>query len=76
MRDLLAEKGDLASLRWRLVAMLRSGDMPLDEPRLVEHLRATVVNQVAIDQPRYSGLETALSSNVESPPGGGEQSRN
>jgi hypothetical protein len=34
--------------------------MPLDRPGLAEHLRETVVNQVAIDQPRYSGLRTAL----------------
>jgi len=34
--------------------------MPLDAPGLAEHLRATVVNQVAIDQPRYSGFRTAV----------------
>jgi hypothetical protein len=36
--------------------------MPLDTPGLAEHLRETVVNQVAIDQPKYSGLRTALES--------------
>ena len=39
---------------------LRDGSMPLDRPGLAEHLRATVVNQVAIDQPRYSGYRTAI----------------
>jgi hypothetical protein len=34
--------------------------MPLDRPGLAQHLRATVINQVAIDQPNYSGLKTAL----------------
>ncbi len=39
---------------------LRDGSMLLETPELAEHLRATVVNQVAIDQPKYSGLRTAL----------------
>ncbi len=51
---------DLEALRWRLVHALRNGSMPLDEPGLADHLRQTVVNQLAIDQPGYSGLKTAL----------------
>jgi hypothetical protein len=39
---------------------LRDGSIPLDMPGLAEHLRATVVNQIAIDQPRYPGLRIAL----------------
>jgi hypothetical protein len=39
---------------------LRDGNIPLDLTGLAEHLRATVANQVAIDQPGYSGLATAL----------------
>ena len=34
--------------------------MPLDRPGLAAYLRQTVVDQVAIDQPRYSGLQTVL----------------
>ena len=48
------------ALRQRLVDELRAGTMPLDAPGLAAHLRSTVVNQLAIDQPSYSGLETAL----------------
>jgi aminoglycoside phosphotransferase (APT) family kinase protein len=55
-----APNDDLEALRWRLVHELRDGSMPLDLPGLAEHLRRTVVNQVAIDQPSYSGLKTAL----------------
>ncbi len=51
---------DLETLRWRLVHTLRDGRMPLDKPGLADHLRQTVVNQLAIDQPGYSGLKTAL----------------
>jgi aminoglycoside phosphotransferase (APT) family kinase protein len=48
-------------LRWELVEGLRDGSMPLDRPGLADYLRTAVVNQVAIDQPRYPGLATALS---------------
>jgi hypothetical protein len=51
---------DLEALRWQLVEALRDGSLPLDAPDLAEHLRATVVNQAAIDQPRYSGLLAAV----------------
>ena len=44
-----------------MVAALRDG-MALEHPGLAEHLRQTVVNQVAIDQPRYSGFKTAAGS--------------
>ena len=54
------EDADLERLRWRLVHALRDGSQPLDDERLQAHLRNTVVNQVAIDQPRYSGLQQAL----------------
>jgi len=60
LRRLLGASGDLDSLRWRLVHALRDGSMALDQPGLAEHLRTTVVNQIAIDQPVYSGFKTAL----------------
>jgi aminoglycoside phosphotransferase (APT) family kinase protein len=58
--ELLARDGDLETLRWALVEALRARSMPLDAPRLAEHLRTTVVNQIAIDQPRYSGYRAAI----------------
>ena len=60
LRALFGSNDDLEALRWRLVHELRDGSMPLDEPGLADHLRQTVVNQLAIDQPGYSGLKTAL----------------
>ena len=53
--------GDLETLRWRLVHGLRDGSIDLEFPGLADHLRQTVAVQVAIDQPRYSGLATARS---------------
>ncbi len=59
LRVLLGVDADLETLRWKLVESLREGTMPLDAPGLGEHLRTTVVNQVAIDQPNYSGYLAA-----------------
>ena len=61
LRDLLGSEGSLSELRWQLTRALRDGTMALDAPGLAEHLRATVVNQIAIDQPKYSGFRTATS---------------
>ena len=60
LRSVLDEDGDLLALRWSLVHQLRDGSMPLDRPGLEEYLREAVVNQVAIDQPKYSGFRAAI----------------
>jgi hypothetical protein len=59
LRALFGSSDDLEALRWRLTRELRDGTMPLDKEGLADHLRATVVNQVAIDQPVYSGFRVA-----------------
>ena len=56
---LLGRDGDLGELKWSLVHELRA-DRPLADPALQTYLRTSVTNQIAIDQPRYSGLATAL----------------
>lgn len=58
--ELLGEDGDLESLRRKLSERLRDSTIALDHPGLADFLREAVVNQVAIDQPTYSGLKTAL----------------
>ena len=60
LRLLFATEDKLLDLRWRLVLGLRDGSIRLDTPDLAEHLRYTVVNQIAIDQPKYSGFKTAV----------------
>ena len=62
LRALLGREGSLGELRWELVNGLREGRIGLDHPGLADHLRATVVNQIAIDQPRYSGFRTATAA--------------
>jgi aminoglycoside phosphotransferase (APT) family kinase protein len=54
-------KEDLLTLRWRLVKALREGIQPLDAPGLKTYLRHFTVNQIAIDNPKYSGLRQAQS---------------
>jgi acyl-CoA dehydrogenase len=56
----LGQDGDLETLRWKVVHGLRGGELPLDTPGLAEALRHAVVAQLAIDQPRYHALGTAL----------------
>lgn len=55
-----SDADQLQSLRWSLVKQLRDGSMALETPGLADHLRGAIVNQIAIDQPRYPGLATAL----------------
>jgi len=65
LRALLSrDAGDLESLRSELCAKLRDRSIPLEQPGLAEHLRETVVNQAAIDVPRYSGLKNALAGSA------------
>jgi hypothetical protein len=60
LMTLFTAEDSLKNLRWRLVHGLRAGDIPLNQPSLAEHLRYTVVNQIAIDQPKYFGFKTAV----------------
>lgn len=54
----------LAALRWRLTLGLRDGSIDLAMPGLAEHLRESVAAQLAIDQPKYPALQTALTGGV------------
>ncbi|MCR9269630.1 MAG: DUF6285 domain-containing protein [Hyphomonadaceae bacterium] len=47
------------TLNQMLSMRIRSGDMTLETPGLLKHLKQTAMAQVEIDQPRYSGLKTA-----------------
>jgi aminoglycoside phosphotransferase (APT) family kinase protein len=60
LRVLLASDEALEVLRARLCEGLRDGSIALDRPGLAAHLRKTAANQLAIDQPKYSGLAAAL----------------
>jgi len=60
---LLGEAGDLAAMNRRLCALIRDGAMTLSSPGLREHLRATTMEKLAIDQPNYAAYRRALERN-------------
>lgn len=60
LRDLLGHDGPLAAQNRELCRRLRSGELGLGTPGLLEHLRATTLAKLAVDQPRYSGYRRAL----------------
>lgn len=54
-----AEEADLEAMNRALCMAIRSGDLTLRSPGLIDHLTATTIDKVAIDQPNYSGLTAA-----------------
>lgn len=64
LRGIFGGEDNIMALRWQLTKALQDCDLSLDHPGLAAHLRNTVINQLAIDQPRYSALATALSTSL------------
>jgi len=60
LSSLLGNTGDLAQLNADLCEKIRSNEMTIETSGLLEHLKLTAIAQVKVDQPRYSGLKTAL----------------
>ena len=67
LRTLLGVEGSFEALNAELCARLADGRLTPLTPAVLAHLRASVVDQIAIDQPGYSGL-AALEAQSESPP--------
>lgn len=59
--DLLgaSDEQTTADLNRALSERIQSGEITASTPGLLDHLKQTVMAQVEIDQPRYSGLKTA-----------------
>jgi hypothetical protein len=60
LRALLGRDGSSDELNRELCARIRSGQIGLATPGLAEHLRATTLAKLAVDQPKYSGYLRAL----------------
>jgi hypothetical protein len=58
--QLLGHDEPLDKLNVELAAKIRSGEMGLETMGLRDHLWRTTLAKVAIDQPKYSGFQTAL----------------
>jgi hypothetical protein len=60
LRALLGRDGTLEEQNRELCERIRSGELGLDTPGLGEHLRATTLAKLSVDQPKYSGYLRAL----------------
>jgi hypothetical protein len=60
LRALLQADGDLATLNAELARRVRDGELTLETPHLADHLWATTMAKLAVDQPNYSGYRAAL----------------
>jgi Domain of unknown function (DUF6285) len=65
VQALLGRAGTLAELNSALADALASGAMGLSSPGVVEHLRATTLEKLQVDQPNYSGYLAALERPLE-----------
>ena len=60
LRALLGRDGALEAQNRELCRAIRAGEINQDRPGLLEHLRATTLAKLAVDQPGYSGYRRAL----------------
>ena len=60
LRTLLKADGDLPTLNRELAMRIRAGQLTLETPGLADHLWATTMAKLAVDQPNYSGYRAAL----------------
>jgi uncharacterized protein DUF6285 len=60
LAKLLGSDADLETMRKELCERIARGELTLAEPALGEHLRATTIDRLAIDQPTYSAYLAAL----------------
>jgi len=60
LRALIGRDGTLEAQNRELCRAIRAGEIGLDTPGLLDHLRATTLAKLAVDQPSYSGYRRAL----------------
>jgi hypothetical protein len=60
LRALIPTQGDLPTMNRELARRIREGELTLETPDLAEHLWATTLAKLAVDQPNYSGYRAAL----------------
>lgn len=59
LTKLLGDTGDLDELNLELCRRIRDGDISIDDPDLLAHLKQTTLGKASIDNPRYSGYRDA-----------------
>ena len=60
LTELLGTYGPLDELNRDLCQRIRDGEISIDDPDLLDHLKQTTIGKASIDNPRYSGYLDAL----------------
>lgn len=60
LKALLGQDGDLEALNHALCARIADGSLTAATPGLADHLWATTLTKLAIDQPNYSSYRRAM----------------
>jgi hypothetical protein len=53
LASLLGHPGDRDQLSRELAARIRAGDVPLDDPALLEHIRLSLIEALRINNPKW-----------------------
>ena len=62
LKALLQHDGDLEDLNRELCDQIRNGERPLDDADLLDHLRKVAIENLGVDNPRYSAYKKAAGS--------------
>lgn len=62
LRALLGQDGDFATLNAALCDGIQDGSIDPLDPAVLAHMKASIIDQVRIDQPQYAGLRTLTQS--------------
>jgi hypothetical protein len=71
LAELLGTEGDAEALTYALCERIAHGEIDANDPKLIEHLWATTMDTVAIDQPNYATYRCA--TGAEQPPAAAEK---
>lgn len=63
LKALLGHDGELAALNAEIAQKIADGDMTLETPGLKDHLWATTLAKLAVDQPRYGSYRREVARN-------------
>ena len=61
---LLKHEGSLEDLNRELCEQIRGGEWDLSDVALLEHLRAVAIENLGVDNPRYSAFKKAVSEGL------------
>ena len=65
LKALLGKDGDLAALNAELSQHIADGSITLETPGLKDHLWASTLAKLAVDQPSYAGYRAALAERAK-----------